>query len=81
MLLTFSIQFSLESLIEYENIQKIENLIILQASKTIHLYMYILKFNKLKLYGTPVYINVDKSKNDQIKTSLKELIAVKNIYC
>lgn len=81
MLLTFSIQFSLESLIEYENIQKIENLIILQASKTIHLYMYILKLNKLKLYGTPVYINVDKSKNDKIKTSLKELIAVKNIYC
>lgn len=42
--------------------------------------MYILKFNKLKLYGTPVYINVDKSKNEKIKTSLKELIAVKNIY-
>lgn len=80
-MLTFSIQFSLESLIEYENIQKIENLIILQASKTIHLYMYILKLNKLKLYGTPVYINVDKSKNDKIKTSLIELIAVKNIYC
>lgn len=81
MLLTFSIQFSLESLIEYENIQKIENLIILQIVKQyICTYMYILKFNRLKLYGTPVYINVDKSKNDKIKTSLKELIAVKNIY-
>lgn len=41
MLLTFSIQFSLESLIEYENIQKIENLIILQASQTIHLYIQV----------------------------------------